>query len=223
MTDPLLDARHLTRRHPDGERWLLDDVSLSLRPGDRVCVEGPSGSGKTLLLRAMVMLDPLDRGEVRWQGETVARQRIPSLRRQVMYMHQRPVLTGATVEAALREPYGLAVHRGASFDRNRVLAMLRRLGREAGFLDKSPADLSGGEGQIAALVRALQLEPSVLLLDEPTAALDPAATEAVEGFLARWAEAADGARAMVWVSHDAAQTRRVGDRVLRMAAGRLHP
>lgn len=64
----LLEARSIGRRHPAGGRWLLENVSLAIHAGTRISVAGASGSGKTLLLRALVMLDPLNGGQVRWKG-----------------------------------------------------------------------------------------------------------------------------------------------------------
>lgn len=98
---------------------------------------------------------------------------------------------------------------------------LEGLGLGETFLEKSARDLSGGEGQIVSLLRAIQLGPSILLLDEPTASLDAASVAAVESLVTRWQAEAPGGRATVWVSHDAEQARRVGQRQLRMNAGEL--
>ena len=217
----LLEARGIGRRRPDNGGWLLEDASLTVSAGMRLSIVGPSGSGKTLLLRAMAMLDPLDSGEIRWQGRTVRREATPSFRKTVLYLHQRAALLEDTVEAAVRRPYGLAVHRRKSFDRDRVVDLLGQLGRDPAFLAKSVGDLSGGEIQITALVRAVQLDPTVLLLDEPTSALDPQTAAAVESLLGRWITDGPSGRAMLWVSHDAQQARRVSDRTMVMEGGRV--
>ena len=217
----LLEARNLGRRRPDGTGWLLDDVSLEVGPGERIALAGPSGAGKTILLRCMALLDPLDVGEVRWQGWPIRRDAVPLFRKAVIYVHQRPALFDETVEAALRRPFSLKVHRRKQFDRSRVLGLLASLGRGEDFLDKRVADLSGGEIQIAALVRAVQLDPSVLLLDEPTAALDRGTTAAAEAMLLAWLDQARADRALIWISHDAEQARRVGQKVVMMEGGRI--
>ena len=181
----LLEADHIGRRQPNGPAWLLDDVSLEIEPGARLALAGPSGGGKTLLLRALARLDPLDRGEVRYHGQGIHHDAVPQFRATVIYLHQRAALIEETVEAALRRPFALTVHRQRKFDRRRVAELLSALGREAAFLEKKVAELSGGEIQIAALVRALQLDPKILLLDEPTSALDGPTATAVEQLIDR--------------------------------------
>ncbi len=97
------------------------------------------------------------------------------------------------------------------FDPERALALLARLGRDEAFLSQQGANLSGGEGQIVALVRVLLVEPTVLLLDEATASLDPDATRRVEALIVDWRREAPE-RACLWVSHDSAQLGRVATR-----------
>jgi putative ABC transport system ATP-binding protein len=216
----LLEAARIGRRHPDGQAWLLDNVSLVVEAGTRLALTGPSGGGKTLLLRALARLDPLDHGEVRYRGHGVHQDAVPGYRASVIYLHQRAALIEDTVESALRRPFALHVHRRRKFDPRRAAELLAALGREASFLEKKVAELSGGEIQIAALVRALQLDPEILLLDEPTAALDAPTAMAVEQMIDRWLT--QGAeRAMIWVSHNEGQAGRVGRTALRMEAGRL--
>jgi putative ABC transport system ATP-binding protein len=218
--DWLLEARGVGRRLDETD-WLLHDVTLTVAPGDRLALVGPSGAGKTLLLRTLALLDPLDAGGIYWKGEPLLDDAIPVFRGQVIYLHQRPALFDGTVEANLRQPFLLRAHRARRFDRERVLGLLAGLGRDASFLTRLQRDLSGGEGQMVALVRALQLEPAVLLLDEPTAALDRSTAQVLEQMVDRWWTEASGGRAFVWVSHDPEQARRVARRQVRMQAGRL--
>jgi putative ABC transport system ATP-binding protein len=216
----LLEGDHLGRRHPGGHAWLLDDVTLAIESGSRVVLTGPSGGGKTLLLRALARLDPLDRGEVRYLGQSIQGDAVPAYRAHVMYLHQRAALIEETVEAALRMPFSLRVHRQRRFDRGRASELFFGLGRGTDFLEKKVADLSGGEIQLTALVRGLQLNPTILLLDEPTSALDGPTAAAVEDLIDRWL-AENSERAMIWVSHNEAQAQRVGRTAIRMEAGRL--
>ncbi len=217
----LLEAHNLVRRHPFGERRLLENISLTLHPGDKAAVAGPSGSGKTLLLRALALLDAIDDGQILWHGQPIRNQDVPGFRRRAIYFHQRPSLLADTVEAALRQPLALAIHRRRKFDKQWIVERLAYLDRDEKFLEQKVANLSGGEMQITALLRALQLEPNVLLLDEPASALDPKTASAVEQWLTAWIDQSPDARAMIWVTHDVNQANRVANRTLQMENGRL--
>ncbi|MGH7564023.1 MAG: ABC transporter ATP-binding protein [Gemmatimonadota bacterium] len=220
----LLEARGIGRRSLDPAvkegGWLLRGISVTVEPGERVAIVGPSGAGKTLLLRSLALLDPVDEGEVLWRAEPVPDELVPAFRRQTIYLHQRPALLEGTVEANLRRPFGFAVADGG-YDPGRVRELLSALGRDEHFFASSTADLSGGEAQIVAFLRAIQLDPRVLLLDEPTAALDREAAAAVERLVEGWFGAGEAARSLVWVSHDPDQARRMTTRVVRLSAGRM--
>lgn len=200
---------------------MLCDASLELHAGDRLAIVGPTGSGKTLLLRALAWLDPLERGSVSWHGAEMHGDKVPRFRSRVIYLHQRPALADGTVEVFLKQPFALGVHRRQRFDSQWHCKRLASLGRDESFLKKQQRDLSGGEAQLVALLRAMQLDPEVLLLDEPTSALDAQSTQAVERLVAAWFEEAVGQRATVWVTHDAQQAERIASRVLSMDAGVL--
>ncbi len=219
---PVVEARGIGRRIPQKEAWLLRDIDLQINAGGRLGVVGPTGSGKSLLLRTIVLLDPLDAGEIRWRASPVADPDVPRFRSTVAYLHQRPALHDGTVGDIFRRPYSLRVNRGKQYDEDRLLTYLDWLGRDGSFLTRRKHHLSGGEGQIVALLRAIQLAPQVLLLDEPTAALDSQAAEAVELLVNRWMGEAPDQRATLWVTHNLEQARRVADQVFRMSAGRLH-
>jgi putative ABC transport system ATP-binding protein len=188
-----------------------------------LAVIGPSGAGKTLLLRALAILDPLDEGVIEWKGRGVSGNQVPAYRRAVTYLHQRPALFEGSVEANLRYPFSLSVNRGRSFDKDQILDLLASIGRSPSLLEQSSRDLSGGEAQIVALVRALQFDPSILLLDEPTTSLDQGTARAIEELLRRWLSETPTERAFLWVSHDSDQVRRVASLCLRMQDGKLEP
>jgi putative ABC transport system ATP-binding protein len=176
-----------------------------------------------LLLRALALLDPLDEGVIQWKSQGVSGNAVPAYRREVIYLHQRPSLFEGSVEANLRYPFFLRLNQSRSFDKDRIVDLLESIGRTASFVEKSSRDLSGGEAQIVALLRALQFDPSILLLDEPTTSLDEATSRSIEKLLERWLSEAPADRAFLWVSHDSDQVSRVADRCIRMQSGRLHP
>jgi len=213
-----LTARNLTLQI-NGKR-LLDGVSLDLAAGERLGICGPSGGGKTLLLRSVSLLQPCDEGEVRWLGEPVTAGHTPHYRSQVMYLPQRPALWLGTVEENLRKPLELSAHHRDHVERAPWIELLGRLGREESFLRQSADDLSGGERQMVALVRALALAPRVLLLDEPTAAMDPATEAKAEAAIKAWVDE-DPARACVCISHDRRWLDHFATRITEMRAGRI--
>ncbi len=214
----LLVARNLLRQI-EGRR-LLDDCSLEIRGGDKLALVGPSGSGKSLLMRALAMLDPLDEGTIHWRGERVMGSGVPVFRARVVYLHQRPPLAGGSVEDELRRPFSFTCHRDKRFDRERVIDWLSVLERDESFLAKQVRDLSGGEAQITALLRAIQLDPSILLLDEATSALDKRTTQLVESLVADWWNLHSDGRATMWVSHDRDQIARVSNGVIEISGGK---
>lgn len=215
----LLQASGLERRI--GDRVLLNDVCLAIHGGDRIAIVGPTGSGKTLLLRSLAMLDPVSAGGMRRHGTPVQGNEVSEFRSRVIYLHQRPALIEGTVEDNLRQPFSLRVHHNKHFNRGRIVDLLESLGHGEPFLSKQQRDLSGGEGQLTALLRAIQLDPDVLLLDEPTAALDGKSTGMVEALVSNWLAERPGLRATVWVTHDHNQARRVSSKLLPIREGRL--
>lgn len=193
----MLEVRRLFRPGLEVEPFQLQD-------GECVAVRGPSGSGKSLFLRAIADLDPND-GEVLLDGEVREAMPAPRWRRWVTYVAAEPGWWADTVGAhfadwPVAEPLVEALLLPASC---REWSILR---------------LSTGEKQRLGLVRALVQAPRVLLLDEPTGALDAEAAEGAERLLAERFAAGTSA---LWVTHDAAQTRRVATRCLAVDAGRV--
>ena len=189
-------------------QWLWRGVNLRLFPGLRLGLTGATGTGKSLLLRALAGLDPVDEGEIQLGQRPLSSCYLPEYRSLVIYLHQRPALLEGTVETNLKAIYQLSIHRQKRYESKRVQDWFFDLGRTPEFLRKPAETLSGGETQLVALVRALQLDPLVLLLDEPTASLDPQTTTKFESLLNYWLEE-NPQRACIWTSHDPKQIQRV--------------
>jgi putative ABC transport system ATP-binding protein len=138
-----------------------------------------------------------------------------------MYVPQRAAAFPGSVRDNLRRGFELKQHASKRYDEQETTRWLHELSRANDFLDKPQRELSGGERQIVAVVRALLLDPELLLLDEPTAALDAESTRCVERLLTDWykSNAADQPRAIVWVSHDPGQQTSLGTRRVNMLDG----
>lgn len=218
----LIKASGLVRNDAKTHKCLLNPTDFTLAGGDRVALTGPSGSGKSVFLRALALLDPLEEGSVFWRDKPVSGSGIPAYRRHVSYIAQRPAMLEGTVEDNLRYPFSLKVYRDLTFDRAAALRLAEQAGRDERFLDQQSSELSGGEAQIAALIRVLQLQPDVLLLDEPTASLDPESSREIESLVSAWFSGAkQDDRAFIWISHDQEQAQRMSERRLSMQAGTL--
>ena len=167
------------------------------------------------MLKSLALLHRVNEGHVEWQGDRVAGKRVPELRSEVMYIPQRAPEVDGTVEEFLKVPFSFAANASKSFDRDAAMNNLKLLRREDDFLQKPQRDLSGGERQIATLVRGLLLEPKFLLLDEPTSAMDGETAQSAERLVADWCQSKPQ-RALVWVTHDLQQSRRVSTQQIEM-------
>lgn len=199
-----------------GSRTVLSVDDLEIHRGEVLAIVGPSGAGKSTLLRLLNFLQPPTSGEVRFDGVTFSATKTAPLavRRRVTTVFQRPVLLKRSVEANVA--YGLRL-RG---QRNGVDAVRATLG-EVGLADLAhqPArTLSGGEAQRVALARAMVLRPDALLLDEPTANLDPYNVGLIEQIVARLNR--EQGTTIVLVTHNVYQARRLAQRVLFLLDGR---
>lgn len=213
--DVILSAQAL--RCTVGGRMLWHGLDLSVRAAERWAIAGPSGSGKSLLLRTLAGLVTPQAGEIGFEGRPLTAWHMPEYRARVAYVMQRPALPEGRVRAALAAPFALRVHRDKHYSDEMARGYLAAVGMAAAFLEQDTGRLSGGEAQIVNLLRALLIAPRVLLLDEPTAALDPARTACVEALVQAWLHET-GDRACLWVSHDATQRARVSDHELTLGA-----
>jgi len=215
MSRPQYELRGVTKRY-DGRR-VLDIEELDVYQGEVLALVGPSGAGKSTLLRLMNFLERPCEGTIRFQGRHCDRDTEPPIevRRKVTTVFQRPVLLNRSVEANVA--YGLRI-RGRNSVSRAVSNVLDQVGLS--HLRKAQArTLSGGEAQRVALARALAINPQVLLLDEPTANLDPYNVALIENII-REANARQETT-IVLVTHNTFQARRLADRVGLLLEGRL--
>ena len=204
-----LIASKLKRAFGDSFELLVDHVSVAA--GEVLCILGPTGAGKSTLLKLLAGLDPGGQGHVQCSMPEDA-DRLP-----LALVPQRPILVSGTVRYNLE--LGLRFRGTEPQQRaERVARVAERL-ELTSMLDRSVRGLSGGETRLVALGRALVLEPAVLLVDEPTADLDPGRGALVERALLE--EARQRATAVIWTTHNLFQARRVANQVMLLCAGRV--
>lgn len=191
----------------------LAPVSFSLQAGECVALMGPSGSGKSLLLRALADLDPAP-GQIFLEGAERAEMPGPAWRRRIRYVAADPGWWAETVGAHFPGDGPRLAQQ-----RPRLERLLETLGLSAAILQAQISQTSTGERQRLALARALMDEPRVLLLDEPTAALDPTSAALVEEVI-RYQLLLS--RAVVVATHDLAQAQRLAKKVIKLEAGSAH-
>ncbi|MBW4432857.1 MAG: ATP-binding cassette domain-containing protein [Pelatocladus maniniholoensis HA4357-MV3] len=211
--NPILCVQDLSRKVE--ERWIWSNLNFQVFSGEQIAVVGASGSGKSLLLRTLAGLDPVQAGKIMFQGQDIGSYFMPSYRSQIIYLHQRPALWEGAVEENLQQVYRLAVHRHLVYNRELILNYLDLLHKTPDFLQRPVSALSGGEAQIVAFLRALQLSPSILLLDEPTASLDALTAQSLEALVAAW-QNEQPHRAYLWTSHDSTQLQRITNRQITL-------
>ena len=216
MTDPIT-VHAVAKAY--GDQQVLHDVDLVVREGEILGIIGPSGSGKSTLLRLLDLIEPATAGEISVFGVDVRRNpdRWLALRRRMGMLFQKPIVFNTTV----RQNVALGLqYRG--LDRNeterRVRAALEAVGLSH-YVRSRAGDLSGGEQQRVALSRVLVTEPEILLLDEPTANLDPTSTTTIETIVKRMNR--EMGTTVVMNTHNLLQGQRLSDRVAVMMDGTI--
>jgi len=212
--EAILRLRDVTHRY--GSACVLRVSELDIFAGEIVCVLGPTGAGKSTLLRLLSDLEPPSSGEILvfGQREQCRTPQLAQLRRVTMVFQHPLLLTGSV---RYNVEYGLRL-RGQANSRHVGEMMLERLGLLS-LASRSVHTLSGGQRQLAALARALVVEPMILLLDEPTANLDPASVALVESVIA--GENQTRGMTVIWATHHLFQARRVAHRTGLILNGEL--
>lgn len=206
----LYQLRDLQHRY--GERTILDLPTLDIERGEILAIVGPSGSGKSTLLRLLQFLEPPTRGTITFDGVTLNGSVPLDARRRVVTVFQHPALLDRSVYDNVG--YGLRL-RGQQRVPEKIMAALDRVGL-GNYARTRAKTLSGGEAQRVALARSLVLNPAALLLDEPTANLDPYNVGLIEEIVR-----GHGATTVVLVTHNTFQAKRLADRVGLLLNGKL--
>jgi tungstate transport system ATP-binding protein len=198
------------------ERTVLQMDALQVEKGEVLALVGPSGAGKSTFLRLLNFLEPPSQGEIKYKGVVFSPGRtVPiELSRQVTTVFQRPMLLNRSVWENVS--YGLKL-RGLRDSAQKIKTVLEQVGLEP--LSRQPArKLSGGEAQRVALARAMAIEPEVLLLDEPTANLDPYNVGLIETIVSSLNR--EKGTTLVLVTHNVFQAKRLAGRVALLLDGR---
>ena len=214
----MIDVKHLSKSF--GDHLVLDDISEHIYPGEKVVIIGPSGSGKSTFLRCLNLLETPTKGSITFQGTELTDPKvdIDLMRRQMGMVFQHfNLFPNMTIRKNITlAPVRTGLMKQEEAD-DTATALLKRVGLEEK-ADAYPGQLSGGQKQRIAIVRALAMQPKLMLFDEPTSALDP---EMVGEVLEVMKQLADDGMTMVVVTHEMGFAREVGSRVLFMDGGHV--
>ncbi len=199
QAEPLLRLDALELAYGDGKEPLFSGLSLQINAAQAFVLGGPSGVGKSTLLRCIAGLEARGLCKMHWQGRELVGHEMPGFRKEAIYVPQAPPRMPMSVEESLQAAFSFR-HQTRSYSREAVLSLCEQLSLPEKLLGQRLADLSGGEAQRFGVVRALILEPKLLLLDEPASSLDATSRDALAELLARWLN--EGSRALVVCSHE---------------------
>lgn len=230
MSDKLIQVKDLKKHYNKGVIKALDGVTIDVNKGEVMVVIGPSGSGKSTFLRSLNLLEEPTSGEIIFDGVDITKKK---------YMNAEGKMVKLSIDEH-RQKMGMVFqhfnlfphmtilknmtlapikvkHMDKEEAEKKAMALLERVGL-ADRADAYPIQLSGGQKQRVAIVRALMMEPEVMLFDEPTSALDP---EMVGEVLEVMKELAQSGMTMVVVTHEMGFAREVGSRIIFMADGKI--
>ncbi len=220
MAQALIQVHDLKKYYNGGDVKALDGVTADICKGDLMAVIGPSGGGKSTFLRSLNLLEKPTSGSIIFDGVDITGKKVDlPLHRQKMgmvFQHFNLFPNKTVLDNLTMAPVKIKKQSRTEAE-EKAMALLKRVG----LADRAhdwPAQLSGGQKQRVAIVRALAMEPEVMLFDEPTSALDP---EMVGEVLEVMKELAQSGMTMVVVTHEMAFAREVGSRVLFMDAGKI--
>ena len=216
----LISVQHLVKEYNHGAVHALNDCNLDIHKGEVVAIIGPSGSGKSTLLRSLNLLEEPTSGAIFFDGADLAGKSVNiDLHRQKMgmvFQHFNLFPHKTVLQNITMAPVTLK-KKTAAAAKEQALALLERIGL-ADKANEFPNMLSGGQKQRIAIIRALAMDPEVMLFDEPTSALDP---EMVGEVLDLMRDLAKEGMTMAVVTHEMGFAREVADRVVFMADGKI--
>jgi len=219
-TDIIISVKDLVKEYNHGDVVALDHCDLEVKKGEVVAIIGPSGSGKSTLLRSLNLLEEPTAGEIYFEGVELSSKKVDINRHRqkmgMVFQHFNLFPHKTVLENIMMAPVTLKLKTPREAQAQ-ALKLLERVGL-ADKKDEYPNMLSGGQKQRIAIVRALAMEPEVMLFDEPTSALDP---EMVGEVLDVMRELARDGMTMIVVTHEMGFAREVADRVIFMADGSI--
>jgi phospholipid/cholesterol/gamma-HCH transport system ATP-binding protein len=219
MTEPAIRLHGVTKAF--GERTVLDDVSLEIQEGTAFCLLGRSGTGKSVTLKHIIGLLKPDRGHVYVRGKDVPAlppRELADVRRTMGFLFQNAALFDSIT---VGENVAFPLRRHTDWPDGKIVetatAKLADVGLENDY-DKMPADLSGGMRKRAGLARAMALDPDILLVDEPSAGLDPITADEIDELLV---DLKKKGTTLVVVTHNIPSARHIGDELAMLHEGRV--
>ncbi|MBR2741163.1 amino acid ABC transporter ATP-binding protein [Candidatus Saccharibacteria bacterium] len=201
-----------------GKNKVLNGINFELKEGERVVILGPSGSGKSTFLRCINWMEVPTSGEIYLDGVLITEKNIRKMRRNLgmVFQHFNLISNMTVMENLTLAPLKLKLMKRDEAEK-RAMELLKHIGLP-GKANAYPASLSGGQKQRVAIIRAMMLNPEVLLFDEPTSALDP---ESIEDVLSLIRELADRGMTIMIVTHEMSFAKEIATRIVFIDKGRI--